>query len=78
MSHFDRFVGIDISKNRLDIYCHPDRLAFCVANTSDGIGQLLEHVPKKLFDFFDQDMLQHFDFELRPYRSNDPFDRDAL
>jgi hypothetical protein len=23
MSNFDRFVGIDISKNRLDIYCHP-------------------------------------------------------
>ena len=41
MSHFDRFVGIDISKNRLDIYCHPDGLAFCVANTSDGIGRLL-------------------------------------
>jgi hypothetical protein len=29
------------------------------------------HVPKKLLDFFDQDMLQLFDFELRPYRSND-------
>jgi hypothetical protein len=31
----------------------------------------LEHVPKKLLDFFDSDMLQVFDFELRPYRSND-------
>ncbi len=31
----------------------------------------LEHVPKKLLDFFDQDMLQLFDIELRPYRSND-------
>jgi len=31
----------------------------------------LEHVPKKLLDFFDQDMLQLFDFELRPYRSHD-------
>ena len=31
----------------------------------------LEPVPKKLLDFFDQDMLQLFDFELRPYRSND-------
>lgn len=41
MSHFDRFVGIDISKNCLDIYCHPDGLAFSVANTSDGIGRLL-------------------------------------
>ena len=35
MSHFDRFVGIDIAKNRLDIYCHPDGLAFCVANPSE-------------------------------------------
>jgi len=30
----------------------------------------LEHVPKKLLDFFDSGMLQLFDFELRPYRSN--------
>jgi len=26
---------------------------------------------KKLLDFFDSGMLQLFDFELRPYRSND-------
>jgi hypothetical protein len=26
---------------------------------------------KKSLDFFDSDMLQLFDFELRPYRSND-------
>jgi hypothetical protein len=32
---------------------------------------VMEHVPKKLLDFFDQDMLQLFDIELRPYRSND-------
>ena len=31
----------------------------------------LEHVPKKLLDFFDSDMFQRFDFELRPYRSKD-------
>jgi hypothetical protein len=35
------------------------------------VSATLEHVPKKLLDFFDQDMLQLFDFELRPYRSND-------
>jgi hypothetical protein len=29
MSHFDRFVGIDISKNRLDIYGHPMASAGC-------------------------------------------------
>ncbi|MGH6847992.1 MAG: hypothetical protein ACREC0_11310 [Methylocella sp.] len=30
-----------------------------------------EHVPKKLLDFFDSGMLQLFDIELRPNRSND-------
>jgi hypothetical protein len=33
--------------------------------------EALGHVPNKLLDFFDQDMLQFFEFELRPYRSND-------
>jgi hypothetical protein len=33
-------------------------------------GNDTEHVPRKLLDFFDQDMLQLFDIELRPYRSN--------
>jgi len=31
----------------------------------------LEHVPKKLLDFFDFDMIHRFDFVLRPYRSKD-------
>jgi hypothetical protein len=30
----------------------------------------LEHGQKKLLAFFVSDMLQLFDFELRPYRSN--------
>jgi hypothetical protein len=32
---------------------------------------------KQLLDLFDSDMLQLFEFELRPYRSKIPFDRDA-
>jgi len=28
-----------------------------------------EHVPEKLLDFFDFDMIHRFDFALRPYRS---------
>jgi hypothetical protein len=38
----------------------------------------LEHVPKKLPDFFDQDMLQLFDFERVLIDQMIPFDRDAL
>ncbi len=40
-----------------------------------GPVALLEHVPKKLLDFFDSNMLLLFDFELRQMI---PFDRDAL
>jgi hypothetical protein len=32
----------------------------------------LEHAPKKLPGFFGFDMRQIFDFELRPYQSNEP------
>jgi hypothetical protein len=35
------------------------------------LAATLEHVPKKLLDFFDSGMLQFFEFELRPYRSKD-------
>ena len=38
----------------------------------------IEHVPKKLLDFFDQDMLQLFDFERVLIDQMIPFDRDAL
>jgi hypothetical protein len=38
----------------------------------------LEHVPKMLLDFFEQDMLQLFDFERVPNDPMVPFDRDAL
>ena len=37
-----------------------------------------EHVPKKLLDFFDQDMPQLFDFERVLIDQMIPFDRDAL
>ena len=38
----------------------------------------LEHVPKKLLDFFDSDMLQLSDFERVLIDQMIPFDRDAL
>jgi len=36
-----------------------------------AFGPCLEHIQKKLLDFFDLDVPQLFDFELRPYRSNE-------
>jgi hypothetical protein len=38
----------------------------------------LEHVPKKLLDFFDQDMLQLIDFERFLFDHMIPCDREAL
>ncbi|MGH6863708.1 MAG: hypothetical protein ACRECN_05470, partial [Methylocella sp.] len=38
----------------------------------------LEHVPKKLLDFFEFDMLQLFEFERFLIDQMNPFDRDAL
>ena len=38
----------------------------------------LVHVPKKLLDFFDEDMLQFIDFERVLVDQMIPFDRDAL
>jgi hypothetical protein len=38
----------------------------------------LEHVPKKLLDFFDQDILQLFDFERFLIDHVIPRDREAL
>jgi Transposase, Mutator family len=43
-----------------------------------GRREVLEHVPKKLLDFFDQDMLQLFDFERVLIDQTIPFDRDTL
>jgi hypothetical protein len=38
----------------------------------------LEHVPKKLIDFFDEDMLQLFEFERFLFDPMIPRDREAL
>ena len=39
-----RFVGIDVSKDHLDIHCLPDGLALRVANSGEGIGLLLQRI----------------------------------
>ena len=51
----------------------PDASLCCIFHEPVGARWIvsLEHVPKKLLDFFDSAMLQLFDFELGPYRSND-------
>lgn len=46
--------------------------------TGFTITQRLEHVPKKLIDFFDKDMLQHFDFEQFLFDHMIPRDQEAL
>lgn len=42
MPQLTRFVGIDVSKDHLDVYCHPDGLALRVANSRAGIAGLLQ------------------------------------
>ena len=41
MTQFDCFVGIDVAKDRLDVYCHPDGVSFQCANTPAGIRRLV-------------------------------------
>ena len=41
MTDFTHFVGIDISKNRLDVHSAPDNRTFSVGNTEVGIADLL-------------------------------------
>lgn len=38
----DRFVGIDVSKNTLDVHVRPDNQVFQYPNTEDGISALLD------------------------------------
>lgn len=44
MTHIARFVGIDVGKSHLDIHCHPDGRSWRVANTQEGIAELLAHL----------------------------------
>jgi len=43
-----------------------------------GAALLLEQVPKKLTDFFDENLLQRFDFERFLIDHMTPCDREAL
>lgn len=36
------YVGIDVAKDRLDVYVRPIAKMFAVANDEEGIGQLLQ------------------------------------
>ena len=47
MTQFDRFVGIDVAKDQLEVYCHPDGLRFQVANTPSGVRRLLVRIPRE-------------------------------
>ena len=55
---------------------------FCfIKNRRFGINEcrfMLEHVPKKLIDFFDQNMLQLLNLSEVLSDQMSPFDRDAL
>lgn len=44
MTDFHACVGVDVSRNHLDVYRHPDGLAFRVANTPAGIRRLLQRL----------------------------------
>ncbi len=38
------WIGIDVSKKRLDVYIRPTNIAFSYANQPDGIAQLVGHL----------------------------------
>jgi transposase len=44
MSNSNVFIGIDVSKERLDCYCRPTGTAFSCDNTSTGITDLIQRV----------------------------------
>lgn len=41
MAELPAFVGIDVSKARLDVHCRPDAAAFAVANDPIGVAELV-------------------------------------
>jgi transposase len=41
-----RFIGIDVSKARLDVFCRPDGVAWHQANDPDGIAALVARLPE--------------------------------
>jgi len=43
---FSDHVGIDVSKGKLDVYVLPDKVFFSVLNTSDGMKELMEKLPR--------------------------------
>ncbi len=45
---------------------------------ADYAADFLEQAPKKLIDFFDKSLLQHFDFERFLIVRTSPFERKAL
>ena len=38
------FVGVDVSKDRLDVHVLPEGVAFAVARTPAGLSELVEHI----------------------------------
>ncbi|MCX8282030.1 IS110 family transposase [Phyllobacterium sp. 0TCS1.6C] len=44
MTQFERFVGIDVSKDHLDIHCLPDGLQLRIANDCEGIDELVQRL----------------------------------
>ena len=44
MPQIDRFVGVDVSKARLDVHIAPDNQSFRVPNTTSGIAQMLSRL----------------------------------
>jgi len=40
----DRFIGIDVSKARVDVHVRPDGIVFCCATDSDGLAELVRRL----------------------------------